>query len=66
MNVPIAKPSPPVGSGAITVTSATAIGVRRQTGANPWVLAPGVTMHVALFVPLLGDPIGGGPAGHWP
>ena len=66
MNVPIGKPSPPVGSGASTVTSATAIGARRQIGANPWVLAAGVTMNVALFVPLLGYPIGGGPAGHLP
>jgi hypothetical protein len=31
MNVPIPKLSPPVGSGAITVTSATAIGVGSKT-----------------------------------
>jgi hypothetical protein len=30
------------------------------------VLAAGVTMNVALFVLLLGFPIGGGPAGHLP
>jgi amino acid transporter len=39
--------------------------VRGQTGANPWVLAVGVTLNVALFVLLLGYTIDSGPASTW-
>ena len=38
MNVPVPKPGPPVGSGAITVTSATAIGVGGMMGAGLYTL----------------------------
>ena len=36
--------------------------VRRQTGANPWLLAAAVTVNVALFALLLGYTIDSGPA----